>query len=111
MATSTAVDEQFLELICSDEELLQAEFDAILAAEWPGPPHPTAGGGWTARHRGERLRRAGTRIARVRKAPGPLNVPARQRSPPSDVRVPTDAPAAGSAAVGTAACRRPPSRT
>jgi hypothetical protein len=32
------VDEQFLTLICSDEDLLRAEFDAIIAAEWPGPP-------------------------------------------------------------------------
>jgi hypothetical protein len=33
-----SVDEQILDLICSDEELLQAEFDAIIAAEWPEPP-------------------------------------------------------------------------
>jgi len=32
--------EQFLDLICSDDELVQAEFDAIIAAEWPSlPPH------------------------------------------------------------------------
>jgi len=34
------VDEQFLALICSDEELLQAEFDAITAEEWPVTPAP-----------------------------------------------------------------------
>ncbi len=36
--TAQTVDEQFVELICSDEELLLAEFDAIIAAEWPTPP-------------------------------------------------------------------------
>jgi hypothetical protein len=29
---------QFLDLICADDELVQAEFDAIIAAEWPSPP-------------------------------------------------------------------------
>ena len=44
MGTATAglgagsVDEQFLELICRDEELVDAEFEAIIAAEWPAPP-------------------------------------------------------------------------
>ena len=35
------VDEQFLGLMCSDEDLLRAEFDAIIAAEWPSPPPTT----------------------------------------------------------------------
>ena len=35
------VDEQFLDLICSDEDLLRAEFDAIIAAEWSSPPTTT----------------------------------------------------------------------
>ena len=34
------VDEQFVRLIFSDEELLQAEFDAIIGAEWPPPVNP-----------------------------------------------------------------------
>jgi hypothetical protein len=29
------LDEQFLDLVCSDEDLLRAEFDAIIAAGWP----------------------------------------------------------------------------
>jgi len=29
---------QFLDLICSDDELIQAEFDAIIADQWPSPP-------------------------------------------------------------------------
>lgn len=46
MSTATGVrgdvargnDEQFLDLICSDDQFVQAEFDAIIAAEWPSPP-------------------------------------------------------------------------
>src|SRR4026207_917 len=36
-----SVDEQFLALMCYDEDLLRAEFDAIITAEWASPP-PTA---------------------------------------------------------------------
>jgi hypothetical protein len=44
-----ATDEQLADLICNDPELLAAEFDAIVAAEWPTPPverlrHATAAG-------------------------------------------------------------------
>jgi hypothetical protein len=31
-------EEQFLDLLLSEEELLQAEFDAIIAADWSSPP-------------------------------------------------------------------------
>ncbi len=31
-------EEQFLDLFLSDEELLRAEFDAIIAADWSSPP-------------------------------------------------------------------------
>ena len=44
------VDEQFLGLICSDEDLLRAEFDAIIAAEWPSPPTTTPRRGAAHRH-------------------------------------------------------------
>jgi len=37
-ATTRTVDEQFLDLVCGDADLLAAEFDAIIAAEWPAPP-------------------------------------------------------------------------
>ena len=36
--TARTVDEQFLDLICSDADLLAAEFDTIITAEWPEPP-------------------------------------------------------------------------
>ncbi len=34
------IEEEFLALVCADEELLRAEFEAIIAEEWgtPGPP-------------------------------------------------------------------------
>ena len=34
------VDEEFMALVCADEELLDAEFEAIIAAGWPPPPPP-----------------------------------------------------------------------
>jgi hypothetical protein len=33
-----AAQDQFLEVLCADEDLVRAEFDAIIAAEWPSPP-------------------------------------------------------------------------
>ena len=39
------INEQFLALMCSDEDLLRAEFGAIIAAEWPSPPANTPGRG------------------------------------------------------------------
>jgi len=83
--TARAVDDQFLELICGDADLLAAEFDAIIAAEWPEPPadglgHRAAGG-----HRGRGAARRAAEPVR-----GPVHPPrhpgyggwARQRSPP-----------------------------
>lgn len=32
--------EDFLDLLCADEDLLDAEFEAIIAANWPGAPKP-----------------------------------------------------------------------
>ena len=32
------LDERFIELIVADDELMQAEFDDIVAAEWAVPP-------------------------------------------------------------------------
>ncbi len=37
--TGSAIDEEFLALMCSDEEWLHAEFNAIISAEWGTPPH------------------------------------------------------------------------
>jgi len=84
-ASVPSVDEQFFDLICNDVELIAAEFDAIIAAEWPTPPpsapgHRTAGRpptGGTAR-RG--IARGGGRSSRPRH-PG-IGGWARERSPP-----------------------------
>jgi len=38
LADTRSAQQQFIELLLGDDELLQAEFDAIIAAEWPGPP-------------------------------------------------------------------------
>ena len=40
-----STDEQFLDLLLGDEDLLRAEFDAIIAAEWPGQPPDRPGRG------------------------------------------------------------------
>jgi hypothetical protein len=37
MQTST-LDEQFLAIVCEDEDMLRAEFDAIIAASFDDPP-------------------------------------------------------------------------
>jgi hypothetical protein len=50
-----SVEDQFLDLVCADEELLRAEFDAIIAAEWPNP----AGGAAAGTARGSRHARRG----------------------------------------------------
>ncbi len=39
-------DDAFTDLVCSDEELVRAEFDALIRASWrpPAPPAPAAAG-------------------------------------------------------------------
>jgi hypothetical protein len=87
--TARTVDEQFLDLICSDADLLAAEFDAIIAAEWPEPPPDTPGRGADGPPGRGAARRAAARVrdpvSRARH-PG-IGGWARQRSPPrSDIR-------------------------
>lgn len=36
--STLTTEEEFLAIVCSDEDLMRAEFDAIIAAEWPSPP-------------------------------------------------------------------------
>ncbi len=85
-------DEQFLDLICSDDELVQAEFDAIIAAEWPSPPptrprRDTPGG----RHpgRGQRPRPAAPDGLPLRPRHPGVRAWSRQRSPPTPPPTPT----------------------
>ncbi|HJQ01506.1 MAG TPA: hypothetical protein VJ851_07890 [Jatrophihabitans sp.] len=81
-----SVDEQFVDLICRDADLLAAEFDAIIAAEWPDPPAGRPGSGAAGGHPGRRA--AGRAAEPVRdlidrpRHPG-IGGWARQRSPPT----------------------------
>jgi hypothetical protein len=100
--TQPCAADEFLDVICADPELLQAEFDAIIDAEWPAgsppaatplvvtpPPAatpPAAGRGDTGQPTG----RAGLGPARRRRGATGPRVPRpatvrrwrRQRSPP-----------------------------
>jgi hypothetical protein len=35
---ATAAAQTFVDLVCADDELMRAEFDALIAASWPTPP-------------------------------------------------------------------------
>jgi hypothetical protein len=79
-----ALDEKLIDLICDDADLLAAEFDAIIAAEWPTPPVECGRLAAAGRHPG----RGSDGVYGPRR--GPASRPrhpgvggwARQRSPP-----------------------------
>jgi hypothetical protein len=81
-----SADEEFLELLCADQALLRAEFDAIIAAEWPNPPpaDPDHGAGASRRPNRPRQRRE-TSVAGLRNQPRHPGIGrwTRQRSPPA----------------------------
>jgi hypothetical protein len=81
-ATARTVDEQFVDLICSDQDLLAAEFEAITAAQWPDRPARGAAGGQPGRGA---ARRAAGRVRDPLCRPRHLGIGgwARQRSPPA----------------------------
>jgi hypothetical protein len=83
--TRAAGEQEFLDLVCRDENLLRAEFDAIIAAEWPGePPGLVPRTPWRP-PRGAR-RPVGSRVARpaarIWRRPERLRPGRRERSPP-----------------------------
>jgi hypothetical protein len=79
--TTPSVEEQFLDLVYGDTDLLAAEFDAIIAAEWPEPPADEHGPSVPDRQPdGGPGRRRGGPVSRLRH-PG-LGGWARERSPP-----------------------------
>src|SRR6185312_11977010 len=83
--TAQTVDAQFLDLICADAELLAAEFDAIIAAEWPQPPTGRPGRGAAGGHPGARAAgRAADPARNLADRPRHPGIGgwARQRSPP-----------------------------
>ncbi len=47
LGAAPSVDQEFLELVYADEQLLRAEFDDIIAREWPTGPPPAAPTGVT----------------------------------------------------------------
>lgn len=77
-------NEQFLEMLCADDELLQIEFDAIIAAEWRGPTpprpvdHPDSASGPRS---GARRESDATDVPHHSRRPG-VGWWSRQRSPP-----------------------------
>ncbi len=93
----TDVDEAFLALVCDDEELLRAEFDAIVDAAWPPggthrrPADPDGAPGDRARVE-DRCRTAALRA--VRREGGPVDRGRERAPPPSFER--RARPAAGS---------------
>ena len=86
--TTRRVDETFLELLCADEELLRAEFDAIIAAEWPSAPPGLPGLSADAEQRRRRTRQrreaSAATLPRWHRDPGAGGW-YRQRSPPSSL--------------------------
>ena len=81
-ARSTA--EQFLDVLLADEDLLRAEFDAIVAAEWPSPPpaEPRRRDPADRLPRRHRTRARAARLATRPRHPG-VGAWARERSPPA----------------------------
>ncbi|WP_344256453.1 hypothetical protein [Terrabacter carboxydivorans] len=77
------VDARFVEIVCGDDDLLAAEFEAIIAASWPPPATPPPGGA-------EGDPADGRPAARGQPAPRarwvPSSSPRRERSPPEPTR-------------------------
>jgi hypothetical protein len=55
-AAARDIDDEFVALVYSDEELLRDEFDALIAAAWYGAPPPTAGHDEAAECRPDRVK-------------------------------------------------------
>jgi hypothetical protein len=91
-AAAPSVDEQFLDLVCDNTDLLGAEFDAIIAAEWPTRPVDRLGVLTACRHPGDGAVRWVVDIAHVPTRPRHPGIGgwARQRSPPRSNGRPTD---------------------
>jgi hypothetical protein len=86
--STLAADEEFLAIVCAEEDLLRAEFDAIIAAGWPSPsPDPPADDNAVQRSPGPARRQPNVGQARLpNRAPGRhpgIGEWSRQRSPPT----------------------------
>jgi hypothetical protein len=78
------IDEQFFALVCSDEQLLRAQFEEIVAAEWPTlrPGPGRAAGPERSGRRAGRWSRSGGHLPTRPRHPG-VGAWVRQRSPPA----------------------------
>ncbi|TCC24372.1 hypothetical protein [Kribbella sindirgiensis] len=82
------LDEAFLDLMLADDELVHAEFDALIAACWESPSEPPLdkpcppGGGHPARPPSRRTRRGAGGLGRLlpRRPAGRARGPPRRRS-------------------------------
>jgi hypothetical protein len=89
--SALAAHERFVELLCADEELLRAEFDAIIAAEWPDPPPVDPDCGADAdrsSHPARQRRAASAKVRPGRPTPAEISGWTRQRSPPTATQRP-----------------------
>ena len=97
VGAAPSVDEEFLELVYADEQLLRAEFDEIVAQEWPAGHPPATPGSATpgTDHRPRRrLGPGGVRASRRQRGHRGAGRWRRQRSPPrlGQGGAPTSAP-------------------
>jgi hypothetical protein len=84
LRSEAAMDAEFVDLMCADEDLLRGEFDAIIAAEFPDqPPSSPSGACRGARARHVRpARRSAARDVALRSQVAATERVTRQRSPP-----------------------------
>lgn len=81
---ATRPEAEFAEIVFADEQWLRAEFDDIIAAEWPDPtPPPQAGSRPHPHSRRMRPRIAPTRSIRGRTRRLGTEAQSRERSPPT----------------------------
>jgi hypothetical protein len=86
VAAAEVVEEEFLAIVYADEELLRAEFDAIIATSWSQPGQPARPGRTPRPTPTEQPRREG--VDSVAGLAGPQHYPgdegrSRQRGPPN----------------------------
>jgi len=79
----SCASEDFLDLLCAQEDLLDAEFEAIIAANWPdAPPPPSPRGVGGGGHRDEPPRSTDGRLPDLGDGWRFTDPWSRQRSPP-----------------------------
>ena len=82
LAPDQAVHEQFLALLCQDEQLLRAEFEDLIAASWPTRSRRRPSPGSAASPRAQPPRGPGSQPAPQPPGRREPRAQARQRAPP-----------------------------